>query len=227
MPNEVSGGKNAFYVLVLALVLALYLFSNSSFFETDSVEWTGLVYLAEEQLDAYLDLPVVNVWRVDTRELCAVLQEHPWIEGAKITWRWPARLQIAVRERIPLAQIPSLGGWLLLDKEGHLLPPTLGMAVYPLPIVTNIDLDSGEQLLTAARLLSALPSGLKEFISEWNAAERSLITRSGTEIILGQLADLEQKFMLLETILEDLASQNKSAWRIDLRVPKSPVVSVM
>ncbi|NLJ79478.1 MAG: FtsQ-type POTRA domain-containing protein [Firmicutes bacterium] len=227
MRNNVSGTRNALYVLVLAFVIALYLFSNSSFFEVAGVEWTGLVYLDAEQLDLFLDLPAVNVWRLNTGEVAAVLQEHPWIEKAKVIWRWPNRIRIAVQERAPLAQIPSPGGWVLLDKEGNLLSPTLGITVYPLPIITNIELDSPEQLLAAARLFNTIPDNLREFVSEWNAAERSFITRGGTEIVVGELADLEEKFILLETILEDLALQNKNARKIDLRVPKNPVVSFM
>ena len=50
MTNELSSVKNALSVLVLALVIALYLFANSSFFETDTLEWTGLSYLGADQL---------------------------------------------------------------------------------------------------------------------------------------------------------------------------------
>ena len=57
MLNELASVKNALSVLVLALVLALYLFANSPFFETDHIEWTGLVNLSSEQLDAHLNPP--------------------------------------------------------------------------------------------------------------------------------------------------------------------------
>src|SRR5690554_2811893 len=111
MTNELSSGKNALYVLVLALVIALYLFANSTFFETDKIEWTGLSYLSAEQLDLYIDFSLTNVWRVDTRELAATLMEHPWIEHATAKWRWPNRLTVSIQERTPIAQTPSEGGW--------------------------------------------------------------------------------------------------------------------
>lgn len=227
MTGELASAKNALYVLVLALVIALYLFANSTFFETDTIEWTGVSYLSAEQLDLYVDFPLTNVWRVDTRELVAVLMEHPWVETARATWRWPNLILVSITERTPLAQTPIAGGWVLLDRDGGLLPPPEAGSVYSLPIVTNLDLASSEQLLATARLIGMIPIPLQESISEWNATNRSFITRGGTEILMGQPVELEEKFVLLERILEDLDRRDEHARRIDLRVPKSPVISYL
>lgn len=226
MLNELASVKNALSVLVLALVVALYLFANSPFFETDHVEWTGLVNLTSEQLNAYLDLSVVNVWRLDMRDLVADLNAHPWIASAKVTWRWPNRLIVSIQERTPIAQIPTEGGWMFLDKEGHLLPPIQQRALPALPIVTNVDLEAQEQLVATARLITLIPKNLLPSISEWNAQARAFVTRTGVEILMGEPVDLEQKFALLEQILEDLRRRGEQAARIDLGVPKSPVVTV-
>lgn len=227
MIGELASPKNALYVLVLALVIALYLFANSPFFETDRIEWTGLSYLKSEQLDLYVNLPVTNVWRIDTRELVSTLMEHPWVETAKATWRWPNHVLVTITERTPLAQVPTPAGWVFLDKEGDLLPPADAGAVHFLPIVTNLDLESPEQLVATARLIGMIPAPLHESMSEWNASKRSFITRGGTEILMGQPVELEEKFALLEKILEDLNQRNEHAKRIDLRVPKSPVISYL
>ena len=225
--GELASPKNALYVLVLALVIALYLFANSSFFETDKIEWTGLAYLKPEHMDLYVNLPVTNVWRIDTRELVAYLMEHPWVETAKATWRWPNHVLVTVTERTPLAQTSSAGGWVLLDQDGGILPPLEVGVVYALPIVTNLDLASHEQLVATARLIGMIPASLRESISEWNVASRSFVTRDGVEILMGQPVDLEEKFILLQQILEDLNRRREHARRIDLRVPKSPVISYL
>lgn len=227
MRHTYSGGKMAISVLVLITVIAFYLFANSPFFETGDVEWTGLVYLDSGQLDAYLDFPCTNVWRMDTGELELVLGDHPWIQTASVSWRWPNRVIVLVEERVPLAQVPSSTGWFLLDGEGNLLPPTQGGVVYPLPIVTNLDLESGELLLATSRLLTMIPSSLKTTVSEWNVQTRSFVSRSGTEIVFGAPEDLEEKFLLWERILDDLAANSQRAQRIDLRVPKNPVVTIL
>lgn len=226
MLNELASVKNALSVLVLALVVALYLFANSSFFETDQIEWTGLTHLSADQLNAYLDLPVTNVWRLDSRSLVAALREHPWIESATASWRWPNRVIVQVQERTPVAQVPMEGGWVLLDQEGRILPPLQGELAASLPIVTNLHLDVPEQLVATARLMGLIPPELQGSLSEWNAERRMFVTRSGVEILMGQAVDLEEKFLLLDKILADLESRNQQAKRIDLRVLKSPVVTL-
>ena len=227
MTSQLSSTKNALSVLVLALVIALYLFANSNFFETDRIEWTGLSYLSPEQLDLFVGFTNTNVWRVDTRELCSLMLEHPRVEGAKAAWRWPNRLIVHIKERTPIAQTPTPGGWVFLDRDGGILPPTQTGVLYSLPIVTNCDLASPEQLVAAARLITMIPANLQDLISEWNVANRAFVTRGGTEILMGQPVDLEEKFILLEKILEDLTLRDQQATRIDLRVPKSPVISIL
>lgn len=227
MRSDISGGKTAISILILTSVLAFYLFANSDFFATDHVEWTGLIYLDREQLDTYLDFSTVNVWRLDTKELEALLLDHPWINDVSVVWRWPNRIVVSISERTPIAQIPSEMGWFLLDGQGNLLPPTQGGLVLPLPLVTNLDLTSKEQLVSTARLMTMIPSAVKPIISEWNVQTRSFVSRSGTEILMGPPVDLEEKFLLLEKIVDDLASRQEQAGRIDLRVPKNPVVSIL
>lgn len=219
--------RTAISVLVIALVLALYLFANSSFFETDIIEWSGLEFVSAQQLEIYLDLGVINVWRLDSKALAATLTQHPWVDTVKIAWRWPNRIVVRVMERSPLAQIPTAGGWMLLDGEGQLLPPTQGSTVHSLPVITGLDINSLEQRVAAARLMSNIPVKLIPMISEWNVSTRTFITRAGVEILMGQPVDLEDKFILLEKILDDLALRGEQANKIDLRVPKNPVVSIM
>lgn len=227
MRSEICSKKTAVSILVLTTVLAFYLFANSEFFETDQVEWKGLIYLDQEQLDVYLGFTTVNVWRLDTKELEVLLLEHPWIKFAQVVWRWPNRVVISIQERHPIAQLPSDVGWFLLDDQGNILPSIRGDLVLPLPIVTNIELASKEQLVSTARIITMIPEGIKPLISEWNGETRSFISRSGTIILMGAPVDLEEKFVIWGKIVDDLAIENHQAERIDLRVPKNPVVSIL
>ena len=99
--------------------------------------------------------------------------------------------------------------------------------MYSLPIVTDLDIASSEQLVATARLMCMIPAKLQGSISEWNVSNRSFVTRTGIEILMGQPVDLNEKFVLLEKILDDLSLRNEQARRIDLRVPKSPVISIL
>jgi len=218
-------GRGVISVLIVAVVVAFYLLCNSSFFETDQIEWTSLNYLRPHQLDAFLEFSPINVWRLDSRELKAALLEHPWIVSANVRWRWPNRIIVDVVERKPIAQLSSSQSWFLLDGEGRLLPPPVGTLDGSLIVVTNINVESTEQLVSTARLISSIPDNLMGYLAEWNWDKRAFITDAGTEVLIGTSVDLEQKFLLLERILADLAQRGEHATRIDLRIANNPVVT--
>ena len=56
-----------------------------------------------------------------------------------------------------------------------------------------------------------------------NCEKRMFITRQGTQVLFGELSDIDYKFSVLETIMDRLVWEKRSANRIDLRVPSNPV----
>lgn len=218
--------RNVVAVLVCIVVSGVYLFFNSSMFIADSLGWEGNYYLSADELDILLDFEPTNVMRIDGNAITTKLQEHPWVDSALMRWRWPNEIMIEVQERKPLALVPVQESWYLLDREGNLLPPPLGINMYTLPLVTNVDTESVEQLRSTARVLGHIPERLWNSISEWNGQSRTLVSRDGTQILIGESQDLDLKLEIMELIFDDLASQNKHARRIDLRVPTSPVVTL-
>ena len=211
-------------IIIISLVTVTYGFLNSSYFSLNDLEWTGLTILSPGDLLFETSLSGANVFRIDKRDLAEQISSHIWVKDAAVNWKWPNRLIVNIRERQPLALVVSGDSWFILDSEGLILPPPRGFNFGSLPLVTNIDLEEGELFFSIARLLSALPDGLYENISEWNAKEQILITRAGTQILLGNMRDLERKLTALELILEELSNRGASAKRIDLRVVNSPVV---
>lgn len=216
--------KNTVSVIVCLVVLGIYAFLNSQLFLTDRLEWTGLTYIQQEELVKLSEFTPKNVLRVDSRSLAVRLEQHPWVDSADVKWSWPNQLTVHIEERRPLALIPISESWYLLDQQGNLLPPPLGVSIYSLPLVTNVDTQSTEQLRSIARLLFRIPQDLWESISEYNASTRQLITRQGTRVALGELQDLSDKFALLRAILDDLSLQGETAKQINLEVPRNPVV---
>ncbi|NMB38184.1 MAG: FtsQ-type POTRA domain-containing protein [Firmicutes bacterium] len=211
-------------IVITILVLAVFSFLNSSFFLAEELEWEGVKYLNIHQLSARTSFVPQNVFRVDQTALVKQVSEHIWVKSADVRWRWPNRLIVNVVERNPIAMVPIDDSWFLLDDEGVLLPFTTAFAEYSLPLITKVELNDSDTFETIARFLSSIPLGLYEYLSEWNAQEQILVTRDGTQVLFGDLRDLNVKFMTLELILGDLASRNATARRIDLRVLNSPVI---
>lgn len=211
-------------IVIIILVLAVFSFLNSNFFLTEELEWEGVKYLKVHQLSARTSFVPQNVFRVDQKVLAKQVSEHVWVKSADVRWRWPNRLIISITERTPIAMVPIHDSWFLLDDEGVLLPLPIGFTMYSLPLITNADPNDSDMFETIARLLSSVPLELYEYLSEWNAKEQILVTRDGTQVLFGDLRDLNLKFATLELILDDLAGRNVTAKRIDLRVLNSPVI---
>ena len=72
--------------------------------------------------------------------------------------------------------------------------------------------------------MARLPAGLYDDVSEWNSSEQTLITRSGTQIVFGSLRELDRKVAALELVLQEVAKENVTPKKIDLRVANSPVI---
>jgi len=142
-----------------------------------------------------------------------------------VRWRWPNRIIVDVVERKAIAQLSSSQSWFLLDGEGRLLPPPVGTLDGSLLVVTNINVESTEQLVFN-RPLNQFHSRQSNGLScRVELGQRAFITDAGTEVLIGTSVDLEQKFLLLERILADLAQRGEHATRIDLRIANNPVVT--
>ncbi|HHT72648.1 MAG TPA: FtsQ-type POTRA domain-containing protein [Firmicutes bacterium] len=216
--------KTSLAFLLVILVVLAYLFLNSSYFTAAALQWTGLVLLDGAQLDDFVDFQPTNVLYLDKGALQRRLEEHPWIEKATVRWTWPNHVEVMISERLPLAWVAYGDIIYVLDRSGALMAPPSQFSVLELPKVVNVDLTAQAQLKAAARVLAAVPPGMVGTFARWDGASRALVTKSGVEIIMGDMEDVEAKLLLLEELWQDLAAQGLDPAVIDLRVLKNPVV---
>ncbi len=216
--------KHTLALILILIVLVSYVILNSQVFFVEELKWTGLTYIHHEELELLLEFVPQNALRIDRKGIGNRLESHPWVDLAKVTWVLPNEILITITERRPLALVPFGENWYLLDPEGVLLPPPRGVPVHALPLVTRLDPEDKEELLTTARLLSRVPADLWEVISEWNKETRQFTLRDGTQIRLGESRDLEEKFRVVMGILDDLSQQGKKVSSINVEVPRNPVI---
>ncbi|NLM39726.1 MAG: FtsQ-type POTRA domain-containing protein [Firmicutes bacterium] len=216
--------KTSLAAFGVVVVVAVYLFLNSSYFTAAGLTWTGLNFLDEALLNEHVCFQPCNVLQIDRRALERQIEQHPWVENATVRWQWPNTIEVEVAERFPVASVAGPDGPLLIDRAGVLLTPPVKWHGSELPRIVNVDLTSTDQLKSAARIVSEMPPAITAHLDKWDAADRALITEEGTRILLGELEDLQSKFALLELIWNDLAANGKVPAVIDLRVLKNPVV---
>ncbi len=217
-------GRFVVVLFIVVLSATIIVLVHPTLFLVDSLIWEGTNYLDELHLERYIGFEPVNILKFAPMRRLRKLRDHPWIQSASLTWSWPNIITVSLEERRPLAMVPVDDSWLLLDEKGALMPPPVGIDMYTLPIVTHIDLQSQSMRRTTSRVLQAIPPDLMDAISEWNGADRALITREGTRVLIGDLQEIHRKFELVQLILEDLAAQGERARQVDVRVLRNPTV---
>jgi cell division protein FtsQ len=161
----------------------------------------------------------------------------PFIAGAQVHRHWPDGIQIAVTERVPVAQMAGpRTSWSTLDGNGRTLQvqpaPTPGLIVLvvrtaravisPAPVGGSLTAQAAAGL-TVTRTLPAAFSAQVASVSTAPDATISLSLNSGITVLLGTDTDLSTKYEDVAAILAHGSLHNRST--IDVTVPQSPTVS--
>jgi len=217
---------------VAALLLGLALATRSPLLDVDRIVVTGTertpvaVVLETSGIKPGDPMTDIDVAAATTR-----IERLPWVADATVRRRWPARVTVAVTERVPAATLPAPGGgWALVDGVGRVLehgpeqPPGLpvlaGLPPAGAPGEAVAD-DAGNAVAVAA----ALPKSLVERVATIEAGEGTLrmTLRPHGAVELGGLDLLEQKLLAVLAVLEEVAPDEFD--NLDVRVPSAPVLT--
>ncbi len=111
-----------------------------------TVEVVGTHYLAPRVLMEDLELVGRSIFDLDPGKIAAQVERHPWVAAAEVRLRPPAKVEVAVRERVPVALWQKEKGYELVDSEGRELPLLPFQAALRIPVLTLND----SRLLLAA-----------------------------------------------------------------------------
>src|SRR5438132_806599 len=93
-----------------------------AFFHVRRVEILGARYVAPSDILARLHVDTMaSVWN-PTAPLAARVATHPEIQSAVVERKLPGTLVVRVTERVPVALVPSNGGFRVYDERGTALP---------------------------------------------------------------------------------------------------------
>lgn len=145
-------------------------------FQVRTIEITGLLYLAPEEIRARIPVREGdNLLLVDPARIRAAVEKNARVESARVA-RAPGKLQVRVAERRTFVLV-SAGTLLEVDAEGTVLTPLKRGLVADRPIVTGLklrrmspgtklDSDRMRDLIRLVRLLESPEVGLVSEISE-------------------------------------------------------------
>lgn len=154
----------------------------------------------------------------------------PWVGEVEVHRRWPNRVTLVVRERVPVAAISrDRGGYVLADAAGRLLEDVADPG--GLPTVTRV-----QPLGPVGRTLGRPTSGALKVAAKLPVAFRDQVagvdvTRGGAVrlrldtpvvVLLGQPVRLVAKFTAVASVLAGAELHPGDV--IDVSVPSTPVI---
>lgn len=229
--------KRLYSILIVFFVLGACYFTLSLLpgvqIGTLQVARTKLMTREEVLLAAGLD-QTYNVFAVDRGRVCSRLEQDARLELLSEGYGWPLSYQIAVRERSASAYVPSVDGFVVLDRSGKVIEIQRRFSHMGAPLITGVMLPSlligediqDETIRKGLEFLVQLSEyGINDF-SELNLANPENIqgfTFQGVIINLGSLKGLEDKADPASQVLKEITRSGNRVRYIDLK-SRVPVV---
>jgi cell division protein FtsQ len=228
-------------ILMLVVLVSIYLFVHSSFFNINKIYVTGLDNVSSSEVKALAGIKTgANIFEVD-RAVCAqAIKRHPMIKTAVVVRHYPRTIQIKITERKMWAVIPYSEGYICIDDQGVCLDRVKSVDILKYPIITLSQLpryiNLGQPVNTAAvtmikKIYDALGENVAQ-ISEFHYLDIKkgiiIYTNEGTEVKFGDLTRLVEKAKFFPQIFrmeKDLQSNEHEVLQyVDLRYKGEPVI---
>ncbi|MFA4838186.1 MAG: FtsQ-type POTRA domain-containing protein [Candidatus Neomarinimicrobiota bacterium] len=182
-------------------------------FSVQSIDVKGNVILSGQEVLEIADIRKhADLFTLSPEMVQSRLERFPYIYAAVVSKQFPDRLEIYIKERLPLCYL-SGKNLILLDKDGVVLPVPRNKLKGNLPVLTGFPSDSlscssgyrvsNPDLVQVVRLLDQTLTGAPELFSEISEINRTetgeLILYSlsgGTPIMLGK-RNIDRKFVIL------------------------------
>jgi len=171
---------------------------------------------------------------VDTDTVKAAVAALPWVDEVTADRGLNGTVKVGVTERVPVASLPGIDGWLLVDPEGRVLERTTA----PDPSLVLIEGPAwqaapgawiGESALPAIEVASLLPAGLRHKVASvrplagGEAGHVELQLFGGATVLLGDTLELDDKFLSALTMV--VRANLDCVDQVDVRAPAVPVLT--
>ena len=210
---------------------------NSKNYQLRKVVIKGSRFLSAKEILSNTDLcSQIDILHVNLTEVERQIRRNPFIASAYVTKRFPAAIEIEIRERLPVAYVNGTE-LMSVDSKGVILPLPKSGSVSDLPVITGIKKLTGkpgqqtvnDTLLQAVEILTKCPKSLYRQISEVHFDQRYgfllYLTDYYFPIYLGQGA-YSRKLQYLQVLLLRLWKEKRlaSLYYVDLRFENQAVV---
>ncbi len=111
--------------LAVLAVLVYRMVSSSPYFMVKTVNITGVRMLTPEQVRFIAGTGLTgNVFTRDLDRVASRIEQNPWVESVSVRVKLPDIVEVAVKERMPVAAAELNGKQWLVDEKGYLIEET-------------------------------------------------------------------------------------------------------
>lgn len=231
--------KNLFRVVLVLIVIFSGYGILSQFpgipFGTIQVQGTNNRISREEVLSSAGLLKTNNILSIDQEAVERRLHQDMRMELIEEGYVWPFSYQIVIRERTISAYIPTIDGYVAVDRQGKVLQVQRRFGYMSAPLLTGVmlppllvgDIFQDETARIGLSFLVQLAERDAGDLSELNLSDSVSIegyTLQGVPIYLGKLSELNEKVELAAQVLKEVAQSGQKIKYMDLKT-KVPVVN--
>lgn len=207
--------KGLFLLLFLLAVLVAMVYIGTEVFQVKKVTVTGNQNIKDDDIIRIAGIPIgQNIFKIDRKQIRERIESNPLLKVLSINFKYPDEVIINVKERKPVAAIPYLGSYVVVDIEGYVMEIHDNLEDMPYPLVQGLGLRGctvGKPLSVAdwyqmkalSRVLDEVyKQQLEEDISEIimdNPNDIYIVSRNGTVVRLGQAIEVDKKLKWLKT----------------------------
>ncbi len=128
---------------------------TNEFFSIKTIEVSSMERVSRDEVLRLSKLrPGLNIFSIDTDKTVERIKRHPWIEDAVVKRSFPDKVEIVVKERVPIALV-KLDELYVMDINGVVFKRFSIDDRLDLPVVTGLDPDAGSGEMEA-RLLELI-----------------------------------------------------------------------
>lgn len=223
---------------LLLFIIGLLFFVGTFFsraFRVEEVQVKGIERMSKKPIDKIMAASKgKNYFFIGKKKIVANLEKIPYIQEAKISYRFPSALVLEIKEELPVGQIFTKSSYLLLNKDLKVLEETRTFDDR-LPKITGIqtrNVKPGDNLLDTVKNKAKLKFFHNLFESEImgevigiDVMEQGIqiLTKSDVKIVIRSFQDSEYKVQQLEKVYEEVLKSDEGFSTILLDQSDHPI----
>lgn len=213
------------------VALAVWLVLTNLVFQVRDVRVAGARSVAEQDVVRLSGIRLGSRMNaLDEESIRLAVESTGTLALVDVRLRYPSTVILTVRERTHDAVILQAGKILVLDSDGYVVSAGDAMPAESVPYVTGLRPSTyrlGQRLNATDAALDAMKTVLEElkaqnatgYVSELNVEELKdirILTRKGTNVLLGDTQNMTAKIAFMAQALADLERRGESLGRLDV-----------